>query len=95
MFVCLQAAARELILQPWASKQPSFFAELLRLTQFITTTEVHQLTITLPGSIILVLRNNMKVHIIKMDFISEISRLLLSHSAGELLCGSGFRWESI
>uniref|UniRef100_A0A8C1EMG9 Methyltransferase domain-containing protein n=1 Tax=Cyprinus carpio carpio TaxID=630221 RepID=A0A8C1EMG9_CYPCA len=36
-----QAAARELILQPWASEHPSFFAELQRLTQFITTTEVN------------------------------------------------------
>ncbi|KAF4100455.1 probable methyltransferase-like protein 24 [Onychostoma macrolepis] len=36
-----QAAARELIWQPWASEQPSFFAELQRLTQFITTTEVN------------------------------------------------------
>ncbi|XP_016353160.1 methyltransferase-like protein 24 [Sinocyclocheilus anshuiensis] len=36
-----QATARELILQPWASEHPSFFAELQRLTQFITTTEVN------------------------------------------------------
>ncbi|XP_059412255.1 probable methyltransferase-like protein 24 isoform X1 [Carassius carassius] len=36
----MQAVARELLLQPWASEHPSFFAELQRLTQFITTTEV-------------------------------------------------------
>ncbi|XP_073677546.1 uncharacterized protein [Garra rufa] len=36
-----QAARRELILQPWASEQPSFGAELQRFTQFITTTEVN------------------------------------------------------
>ncbi|XP_050992214.1 probable methyltransferase-like protein 24 isoform X2 [Labeo rohita] len=36
-----QAAGRELILQPWASEQPSFGAELQRLTQFITTIEVN------------------------------------------------------
>ncbi|XP_067281712.1 probable methyltransferase-like protein 24 isoform X2 [Pseudorasbora parva] len=36
-----QASARELILQPWASEQPSFFAELLRFTQFVNTTEVN------------------------------------------------------
>lgn len=61
VFVCLQAAARELKLQPWASEQPSFFTELLRFTQFITTTEVHKLTKMLPGSIIVVLRNNLQV----------------------------------
>ncbi|KAK7125138.1 hypothetical protein R3I94_019239 [Phoxinus phoxinus] len=34
--------AAELILQPWASsEQPSFLTELLRFTQFITTTEVN------------------------------------------------------
>ncbi|XP_005159833.1 probable methyltransferase-like protein 24 [Danio rerio] len=36
-----QATARELILQPWASEQPSLFAELQRLTRFITTIEVN------------------------------------------------------
>lgn len=51
----------------------------------------YKLTLMLPGSIILVLHNNMKVHIIKMDFKSEISGHFLSHSAGELLCGPGFR----
>nr|XP_055075563.1 probable methyltransferase-like protein 24 [Misgurnus anguillicaudatus] len=36
-----QAMSRKLILQPWASEQPSFTSELQRLTQFITTPEVN------------------------------------------------------
>ncbi|KAI4871833.1 hypothetical protein NFI96_016391 [Prochilodus magdalenae] len=36
-----QVTDRELVLQPWASGQPSFSAEVERLTQFITTPQVN------------------------------------------------------
>ncbi|XP_007245833.4 probable methyltransferase-like protein 24 [Astyanax mexicanus] len=36
-----QVTDREVVLQPWASEQPSFSTEVQRLTQFITTPEVN------------------------------------------------------